>query len=265
MGAVLAACCTADNKLWVDAGRSAATAERADAAGLTAVESLAALVRQADIVVAICPPAAARDVAEGVAAEDFDGIYVDANAIAPERTRQIGQLFDRFIDASVIGLPPTEPGTTRLYMSGPAALTTQVQQAWADSHFDARVVGSEIGAASALKMAYAGWTKGSTALLLTMAALAEAEDVSDALHEEWELSLPELLPRLERGSKGAAAKAWRFTGEMEEIAATLSAVDLPDGFHRAAADIYKRLAVFKDGDPNVDDVLNQLLLDDGGP
>jgi len=263
MGSVLAACCVADNKLWLDAGRSTATAERADAAGLTAVSSLSEFVQQADIVVSICPPAAAGDVAETVAGADFDGIYVDANAIAPERTREIGQMFDHFVDASVIGLPPTEPGTSRLYLSGPGELTDQVQQFWADSLFEARVVGTTIGAASALKMAYAGWTKGTTALMFTMAALAEAENVSDALHDEWQLSQPELLARLEWGAKGPARKAWRFTGEMEEIAATLAAADLPDGFHKGAADIYERLAVFKDGTPSVADVLAQLLLEDG--
>ena len=103
--------------------------------------------------------------------------------------------------------------------------------------------------ASALKMAYAGWTKGTSALLADIIALALAEGVHESLVMEWERSQPGLLQRSERGLPSAAAKAWRFVGEMEEIAATFEANGLPDGFHRAAADVYRRLEQFKD-DPN---------------
>lgn len=262
MGSVVAAQCRAQTRLWVDAGRSEATAERAATAGLVAVSSLDELAQQADMIVSVCPPSAAGDVAERLADAEFAGIFVDANAIAPDGARAIGHRFERFVDASIVGLPPTSPGSTRLYLSGPAHLTTQVQELWAGSLFETRPIGESIGAASALKMAYAGWTKGSTALLFTMAALAEEEDVSEALRAEWERSIPELLPRLERGAKGAATKAWRFTGEMQQIASTLAAADLPDGFHLGAEEIYERLAVFKNAEPTVAEVLSQLLAPD---
>ncbi len=228
------------------------------------VSSVSNLAEEADVVVSVCPPAAASQVAKAVAEAGFEGIYVDANAIAPSRTRQIAQLFDRFVDASIIGLPPTTSGSARLYLSGPEELAQQIQRLWAGSLFDVRVIGTSIGAASALKMAYAGWTKGSMALLFTVAAAAESEGVSDALRDEWQLSQPHLLERLEGGASGAAPKAWRFVGEMEEIATTTGSARLPEGFHRGAAEIYERLAGFKHDSPTVIDVLQRLLAENPG-
>jgi hypothetical protein len=112
-------------------------------------------------------------------------------------------------------------------------------------------------------MAYAAWTKGTSALLADVIALALAEGVHGSLVAEWERSQPGLVQRSERGLSVVAAKAWRFVGEMEEIAATFEANGLPDGFHRAAADVYRRLEQFKD-DPNAPgggDLAKHLLLD----
>jgi hypothetical protein len=91
-----------------------------------------------------------------------------------------------------------------------------------------------------MKMAYGGWTKGSAALLLAMRALARAEGIEPALLEEWRISLPELLERSERAGKAAAAKGWRWAGEMHELAAALEDAGLPNGFGVAAADLYAR-------------------------
>jgi hypothetical protein len=117
--------------------------------------------------------------------------------------------------------------------------------------------------ASAVKMVYAGWTKGSSALLCTLAAAAEALGVADAVADEWARSQPALGPRLE-GAGRSAAKAWRWSGEMREIAATLDAVGLPGAFHEGAAEVYHRLAALKD-DPSstIDDVLELLLTSTG--
>ncbi|MFT7474331.1 MAG: hypothetical protein ACI81L_001256 [Verrucomicrobiales bacterium] len=258
MGSTLAKCCVAETRLWVDAGRSGATAERAEEAGLTAVSSLTELSSRADIIVSICPPAAAANIADEVAASSFEGIYVDANAIAPKQSRAIAERFEHFVDASVIGPPPREPGATRLYLSGPTALTQEVANLWTGSFLDARTIGAEPGEASALKMAYAAWTKGSAALLLAVAALAESEGVAGPLHDEWNLSQPDLGARVDASAAGAGPKAWRFVGEMEQIAATFADAGLPDGFHLAAADTYKRLAEFKDSSPSRDDVVGRL-------
>ena len=97
-----------------------------------------------------------------------------------------------------------------------------------------------IGAASAVKMAYASWTKGSAALLLAARALARAEGVEETLLAEWGISQPGLEERSARAAGAAAAKGWRWIAEMEEIAATMAAAGLPEGFHQAAAEIYRR-------------------------
>jgi 3-hydroxyisobutyrate dehydrogenase-like beta-hydroxyacid dehydrogenase len=200
------------------------------------VGDVAALCRRCEILLSVCPPHAAVDVAR--AARGFDGIFVDANAIAPETARTIAGLHGRFVDGGIVGPPPHEPGTTRLYLSGGEA--EHVAGLFAGSTVDARVVSTEPGAASALKAAYAGWTKGSAALLLTVRALARAEGVEDALLEEWRLSIPELEGRWASAARSADRKGWRWVGEMEEIARSLRANGLPAGFHEAAADVFRR-------------------------
>ncbi len=223
--------------LWATAGRSAATAARADAVGLEGVATLAELRGRCDAVVSLCPPHAAVDVATAFAG--FPGVYVEANAIAPATTRAIAGLVGRCVDGGVIGPPPHTPGTTRLFLSGAdAALIAALFEGTA---VDARVVSDEIGAASALKVAYAAWTKGATALLLAVRALARAEGVEEQLVDEWELSVPELAARSEPAARSALRKGWRWVGEMEEIAAAFAAAGLPDGFHQAAAEIYARM------------------------
>ena len=120
----------------------------------------------------------------------FLGIYLDANAVSAETARTIGGRFGRFVDGGIIGPPPHEPGTTRLYLSGVEA--ERLVPLFAGTTIDARVVSDEPGAASALKMSYAGWTKGSAALFLAVRALAQAEGVEEKLLEEWQMSMPHL-------------------------------------------------------------------------
>jgi 3-hydroxyisobutyrate dehydrogenase-like beta-hydroxyacid dehydrogenase len=224
--------------LWSSAGRSAATAERARATGLQDAGEIAELCRRSEVLLSVCPPHAAVDVAE--AASGFEGIYVDANAIAPATARAIAELHPRFVDGGIVGPPPNQAGTTRLYLSGREA--DQVAELFAGTKLDARVVSTRPGAASALKAGYAGWTKGSAALLLTVRELARAEGVEDALLEEWRLSIPDLEQRLTGAESSAHRKGWRWIGEMEEIAQSMSAHDLPTGFHEAAAEVFRGTA-----------------------
>ncbi|HEX4658201.1 MAG TPA: DUF1932 domain-containing protein, partial [Streptosporangiaceae bacterium] len=105
---------------------------------------------------------------------------------------------------------------------------------------DARVIGGGTWSASAVKMAYASWTKGTAALVLTARALARAEGVENVLLAEWALSQPALPDRSSGAARSAATKGWRWVAEMEEIAASMAAVGLPDGFHQAAAEIFRR-------------------------
>lgn len=264
MGAALGACVDGE-VLWAGDGRSGDTTARAGGAGFVDVGSLQSLVAAADAVIAVCPPSAAVEVAAQVKQLGFDGLYVDVNAVSPASARQMSRLFTRFVDGGIVGPPPpstraggatppntervreSQPRGTRLYLSGRQA--SEVTEWFAESPVDARVVGTEPGQASALKMAYAAWTKGTSALLLSVAALATSEGVIEELLEEWDMSLPELRGRLEQVSAGIGLKAWRFVGEMHEIARTHEDAGLPNGFHLAAADLYARLADLKDQPP----------------
>lgn len=258
MGVTVAAACSG-TVLWASEGRSAETCERAAGAGLTDAGDLASLVAAADIVISICPPHGAEALAATVADAGFAGCYVDANAVSPATARRIATRFEHFVDGSVIGPPAREPGTTRLYLAGPDA--ERVAQRFDGSLLDARVLdGGGIGAASALKMAYASWTKGTNALLVAVAALAAAEGVSDDLTAEWALSQQGLSQRLTYTAIRSAPKAWRWVGEMDEVADTFAAAGLPDGFHRAASEVFARLGEFKNSrSASVEQMLEALL------
>jgi len=242
MGAAVGRCLTGRGHqvLWASQGRSPETTARAKAAGLTEVGTVAGLARQAEVIISVCPPHAALDVAWAV--HGFGGLYVDANAISPGTAGEVAQMITesggRYVDGGIIGSPPERPGTTRLYLSGADA--GPVAELFAGTPLEARVVSGSATAASAVKMAYAGWTKGSAALLLGLRALAREQGVEDVLLAEWEQSLPDLPGRSQGAARSALAKGWRWVAEMEEIAATMAAAGLPDGFHQAAAEIYRR-------------------------
>ncbi len=177
MGAAVGACLVARGLrvLWVSQGRSPATRARAQAAGLEQCETLDRALAAAAVVLSVCPPHGAVDLARAVAAKkNFRGIFVDANAIAPASAREIGRVIEAagasFVDGGIIGPPPDAPGRTRLYLSGSAR--EQIVALFASTHVQAIALDGEIGAASALKMAYAAWTKGSTALVAAIRALA---------------------------------------------------------------------------------------------
>src|SRR5689334_25312876 len=239
MGAAVGKCLAGAGHqvLWDPEGRSAATRERAEAAGLTGV-AMAGIIARSDVIVSVCPPHAALDVARLVTG--FRGLYVDANADSPGTAREVAAIAEAggagYVDGGIVGPPPLAPGHTRLYLSGPRA--AEVQALFGGTDVDARVVPAP-GTASAVKMAYASWTKGSAALLLAARALARAEGVEPVLLEEWGISQPGLERRSAAATGSASAKGWRWVAEMEEIAATMAAAGLPDGFHQAAAEIYR--------------------------
>ncbi|MDP2602180.1 MAG: DUF1932 domain-containing protein [Deltaproteobacteria bacterium] len=234
--------------VWASEQRSKANRERAKQAGLIDVETLPNALRESDVVLSVCPPHAALEVAEIVARQNFKGIYVDANAISRATAVQVGEIVTKagasFVDGGIIGAPVKKAGTTRLYLSGMRA--PEIAELFSASMLDARAIGPEPGAASALKVAYAAWTKCTDALLLAIRALAAHEGVDHALLEEWNISQPELERRCQRAAAVAVPKMWRYVGEMEEIAETFRAAGLPGGFHLAAAEICQRLAPFKD-------------------
>jgi len=225
--------------LWASAGRSEATARRATDAGLEDVGDVDELARRSDVIVSVCPPHAAIDLARSVSG--FAGLFVDANAVSPTTVAGIRAVIEgaggRFVDGGIVGPPPERAGTTRLFLSGPEA--EAVAAAFDGTVVETPVLGRDAGRASALKMTYAAWTKGTAALLLAIRATARAEGVEDALLAEWARSQPDATGRSEAAADAAARKGWRWVAEMEEIAATFAAAGQPDGFHRAAAEVYR--------------------------
>ena len=248
MGAAVGKCLTGRGHtvVWASAGRSEQTRARAEAAGLTDEQTIPGAYGTG-LLLSVCPPQAAEDVA--LACRDMDGIYVDANAVSPATAERIRWIVEEtggawhgghidYVDGAIIGPPPDGANAPRLYLSGTDA--PAVAELFAGSPLQAAVLDGELTAASALKMAYAGWTKGTAALLLTMRDAARAHGVEDALVREWEHSIPSLPERSAQAARQADEKGWRWVAEMREIAATLAAADLPAGFHEAAAEVFER-------------------------
>jgi 3-hydroxyisobutyrate dehydrogenase-like beta-hydroxyacid dehydrogenase len=243
---------------WASAARSERSAERAAAAGLLDAGSIDELSRQAEVILSVCPPHAATEVAGAVAG--FRGLFVDSNAISPQTARAIGATIEdaggRYVDGGIIGPAPHRAGSTRLYLSGADA--AEAAALFDGTIVEARVVSDEPGTASATKMVYAAWTKGTVALLLALRAAARAEGVEEVLLEEWRLSQPELLERSERAARAASERGWRWVGEMEEIAATFSAHGLPPGFHEAAAAVFASVPRLDGDEAVLERVLSEL-------
>jgi 3-hydroxyisobutyrate dehydrogenase-like beta-hydroxyacid dehydrogenase len=243
MGAAVGGCLVSvrHEVLWDPAGRSRASTGRALAADMTGVP-FEVLVKRSSVILSICPPHAALDVAAQVSAAGYTGIYADANAISAATAEQVSGIVTAagasYVDGGIIGPPPEIAGHTRLYLSGPRA--NDVRVLFGRSALDARIADGPPYAASAVKMAYAAWTKGSSALLLAARALARSGGVERTLLAEWALSQPALAERSQDAAAAAAAKGWRWVAEMEEIAASMTAAGLPAGFHEAAAEIYDR-------------------------
>jgi hypothetical protein len=264
MGAALAAAARAAGADvgWVGVGRSLATRARADALRLREAGSIAELATGSELIVSICPPQAALAVAADVAATSFSGTYLDANAVSPATAGRVRAVVESagaaYVDGGVIG----GPDRPHLYVSGDKA--GEVAAVFGEPARTTLLTEGGPTAASALKMVYAGWSKGSTALLFAIAASARRLDVEVPLRSEWESTQPGLLSRL--ASAAPAQKAWRWAGEMDEIAASLDGAGLPGGFHRAAAEVYRRLIEFKDQDSvGGDEVLDALLASEPAP
>ena len=241
--------------LWVGAGRSAATRQRAFEAGLVERPSLDAALAESEVVLSICPPAFAEDVARQAAG--FTGVYVEANAIAPERSQRIAELLPaaRFVDGGIIGGPPAPPGGTTLYLSGDA---TGVPELFAGTALEVAVLPGEVGVASALKIAYAAYQKTTWALAAVSHALAAAHGVGDQLLAE--AARLQARPLLQLDSyPGVAARGWRWAPEMLEAAAALRAAGLPDALATGSSEVMKRWDPAKDRpDLPIDDVLGLL-------
>jgi 3-hydroxyisobutyrate dehydrogenase-like beta-hydroxyacid dehydrogenase len=211
------------------AGRGERTRALAAAAGVEDAGSLAAAVRQADLLLSILPPGRALELARAVG-RDAGPLYVDCNAVSPRTALVIGaEVGDRYVDAGIIGAP----SAPRFYASGPRAAEL------AELPLDVRVLDGPVGQASALKMCYAALTKGLLALLTESMVTADAMGVTEALRAELADSQPHFLATAERGLPGMVPKAYRWIAEMEEIAATFAAAGLTPLLLQGAADVYR--------------------------
>ena len=247
---------------WASEGRSEQTRQRAEQHHLEDAGSMQELCSNVDIIVCVCPPHAAEDIAGQVVAQSFQGIYVDANAISPQRTLQIAETLEQagiaFVDGGIVGLPTAHPGETWLHLSGQQA--EEVATLFASGPMEINIIGQEPGKASALKMCYAAYTKGSTALLSAVLAAAETLGIRAQLEQQWTNHWPGFAGETHNRIRNVTAKAWRFSGEMREIASTFQQAGMPPGFHQAAEEIYNRLGHYKDAStkPSLEEILESL-------
>lgn len=253
--------------LWCPAGRSASSRERAERYGLVPVHALSEMVERADIILSLCPPAAAEDVARNVAACSYAGIYVDGNAVSPATMANISAIVQRSgataVDGSVIGSPPSGSKSPRFYLSGPADALRPVAQLFDGSAVQARLLSGEIGQASALKLSYSSYQKASRALAAVAYALAsdhgvEAEllDIAGGRKTSY-LAETAYFPKV-------AARSWRWGPEMKEAAHALEEAGLPSELADAAAAVMERWAGLKDTSPDLTLVLEKLHTDPHG-
>lgn len=262
MGAAVAACAAtnAAEALWCATGRSTASAERAAQAGLTPVATLDELLDRSDIVISLCPPAAAEDLARVVVGHRFTGVYVEANAISPERAQRIAALLEpaaTVVDGGVVGSPPVGGKTPTLYLSGPAAAAERIEALFAGTAVRTKALGTEIGKASALKLSYASFQKASRVLVALAVGMAREHGVDQELIDVASRRTDSYLAEPEYVAK-TAARAWRWGPELEEAADAVAAVGFPPEMLRAAASTLARWHDAKDSELTLTDALDRL-------
>ncbi|MFD7228857.1 DUF1932 domain-containing protein [Streptomyces sp. NPDC059881] len=247
--------------LWCPAERSTSSKDRAERYRLAAVTGLAEMVERADIILSLCPPAVAEDIARSVAAHSYSRIYVDGNAVSPATIASISAIMlasgATVVDGSVIGSPPSASKDTRLYLSGPPAALPRVAHLFAGSAVQTQVLAGGIGRASALKLSYSSYQKASRVLAAVSYALArdygvEAElvDIAQGRSSSY-LAEAEYFPKV-------AARAWRWGPEMREVASALEEAGLPSDLAVASATVMGRWESLKDSSMDVAQVLDRL-------
>jgi 3-hydroxyisobutyrate dehydrogenase-like beta-hydroxyacid dehydrogenase len=234
------------------AGRSAASAKRAADAGMRAVEDRA--LADADFVLSIVPPGEALALAQRLApvltAARRKPVYVDCNAISPPTVLKVADVIAptgcAFVGAGIIGPPPKQgSNNTRFYASGPSA---KEFAALNEHGLIVRLLDGPLTAASALKMSYAGITKGFTALGAAMMLAATRGGSAEALKAELADSRPDLLGFLSVSVPGMYGKAYRWIAELDEISGFVGAEYDENAMLSAAARFYERMAADQAGD-----------------
>jgi 3-hydroxyisobutyrate dehydrogenase-like beta-hydroxyacid dehydrogenase len=245
------------------AGRSEASAKRAQSAGMRAVDD--AQLMQADLLLSIVPPgealALARRFAPLLERANKKPVYVDCNAVNPDTMSRIGEVVTatgtKFVAAGIIG-PPPKPGSTntKLYVSGPAA---QDVARLNDDGLIVRVLEGPLTAAAALKMSYAGITKGFTALAAAMMLAATRGGSAEALKAELAESQVPLQNWLNRQIPSMYGKAYRWVAELDEIAGYVGEEFPEHAMFNASARLYERIAADLDGRKDEIDILDTFV------
>jgi L-threonate 2-dehydrogenase len=245
-------------------GRSEASAGRAKAAGMKPVGDERELLDGADYFLSILPPDQAEGLAErlkpALQSLPVTPVYVDCNAISPQTAERVAAIVEPtgavFVDGGIIGGPPREGYSPAIYASGPQAERTNELKNYG---IDWRIIDGPIGAASGLKMSYAGITKGTTAIAAAMLLGAARFGCAEALIAELQSSQPEMLKRMQRGIPGMYDKAYRWVGEMQEISDFLDANAPSAEMYRGIAGLYQYLAAAEAEDaPGIENAIKTL-------
>ena len=229
------------------AGRSERTRRLAEHAGIELLPDLESVLREAEVVLSIAPPEAARtiaaDICSAARAAAAQPLVADFNAVAPATARAIADELSRarldLVDGSISGPPPRKPATTRVYLSG--ARAHEIAELPMDG-VERIVVGNDVGTASAVKMSTASVYKGTSALLAQALLAARANGVLEHVLEDLRAGSPELVANVERRLASSASKSGRYVGEMREIAATQDAAGLTPALFEAMAEVFGALS-----------------------
>ncbi|HTV88214.1 MAG TPA: DUF1932 domain-containing protein [Stellaceae bacterium] len=245
-------------------GRSVRSAERARAAGMQAAADERALLDGADFFLSILPPDEAENLARrlvpALTALAKKPVYVDCNAVSPQTAQRVAAIVApsgaAFVDAGIIGGPPRPGYSPHIYAAGPAVAQSAVLRDWG---IDWRPIEGPVGAASGLKMSYAGITKGTTAIAAAMLLGAARFGCGEALIAELSASQPDMLKRMRSNIPRMYDKAYRWVGEMQEIADFLDANPPSSEIYRAIARLYEFLAAAEaEEPPGADNAINTL-------
>lgn len=237
------------------AGRSGRTRELSEKAGIIDVPSMNDLVEQSDVIMSVtvseAVPGLCHEIADAVKATGTDLLFAECNAIAPTLSQEMEKVLKeggaRYIDASIIGPPPRNGSSPRVYASGDNVAEFEQLR---DFGLDVRNLGPKLGRASGIKMCYAAMTKGTTALQAELLIAAEKMGLSEELMAEFAGSQPAVIDRMEGWIPGMPAKSRRWVSEMEEIEATFRDLGLTPNIFKGVADMYRMIGATPLGNEN---------------
>ena len=236
-------------------GRSSRTRELSESAGIIDVPDMNDLVEQSDVVMSVtvseAVPRLCKEIADAVKATGTDLLFAECNAIAPALSREMEGVLNasgaRYVDASIIGGPPRNGSSPRVYASGDNVAEFEQLR---DFGLDVRNLGPELGRASGIKMCYAAMTKGTTALHAELLIAAEKLGLTEEVMAEFAGSQPAVVQRMEGWLPGMPAKSRRWVSEMQEIEKTFSDLGLTPDIFKGVAEMYRMIGATPLGDEN---------------